>query len=241
MEQPANILVVDGNATSRSHVIDNLRRYGFQATSAASISEADRVLMREHIDLIVLEAMLPGEGGLAYCQRLRSSTRLPIIFLSALTEDADRILGLEVGADDYLTKPHNPRELLARIHAVLRRHPPIVPGDTHHQASCYRFGQFLLDVESRSLVDDNRAPIALTSGEYTLLQILVENAPRAMSRNQLLDLTRGSSANPFDRSIDAQVSRLRRKLEPNPRHPAFIKTIRNLGYAFTGKVERVQA
>lgn len=166
---------------------------------------------------------------------------LPVIMLTALSEDVDRIVGLELGADDYLGKPFNPRELVARIKAVMRRREASSDGQPAKANSTLCFGPYRLMPEEMSLQKEDGTDIILTSGEFALLRILVERAPRVLSRDTLLDLSRGINANPFDRSIDSQISRIRRKLEADPRQPVYIKTVRNLGYAFSARVERESA
>ncbi len=238
--QKTRILVVDDDRDILTLVCDLVERNGMEAAGAGNPEEADRVLNETRIDLIVLDLMMPGEDGLAYCRRLRRESRIPIIMLTALSEDVDRIVGLEFGADDYMAKPFNPRELIARIKTVLRRAPPLMPGETHRMPEQYAFGEFVLDVDQRQLRKSGGEIMTLTSGEFALLLALVEHSPRVLSRDQLLDLTRGAVANAFDRSIDSQISRLRRKIEPDRRKAQFIKTVRNLGYAFAGTVERTQ-
>ena len=233
------ILIVDDDGEIRKLVSDLLERNGMVAVSARSAAHADEALAEGRFDLIVLDLMMPGEDGLTFCQRLRRDSRVPIIMLTAMGEDIDRILGLEIGADDYLPKPFNPRELVARIKTVLRRAPPLLPGETHRLPEQYAFGEFILDVDERELRRKDGARVTLTSGEYALLQTLVEHSPRVLSRDQLLDLTRGAVAGPFDRSIDSQISRLRRKIESDARRAQYIKTVRNIGYAFAGAVEKV--
>lgn len=241
MSKQNRILVVDDDEEIRSLVCDLLERNGMGALSARDAAEANRQLAETRVDLIVLDIMMPGEGGLEFCQRLRRESRVPIIMLTALGDEVDRILGLEFGADDYLPKPFSPRELITRIKTVLRRAPPLLPGETHRRPERYAFGRFILDVDQRLLMHDTGEPITLTSGEFALLLALVEHSPRVMSRDQLLDLTRGAAANPYDRSIDSQISRLRRKIESDPRRAEYIKTVRNLGYAFAGSVQRLHA
>ena len=232
------ILIVDDDTEIRRLVADLLERNGMASVCAKGAGDADRVIAEGRIDLIVLDVMMPGEDGLAFCRRLRQESRVPIIMLTALGEDVDRIIGLEFGADDYLPKPFNPRELVARIKTVLRRAPPLMPGETHRRPEHYVFANFVLDVDERQLRREDGAPVALTSGEFALLLALIENSPRVLSRDQLLDLTRGAVSNPFDRSIDSQISRLRRKIEEDPRRAQYIKTVRNIGYAFAGAVRK---
>lgn len=238
MDRSPHILVVDDDAEIRSLVSDLIKRNDMTCTLAANAAQATGALDQNRIDLIVLDLMMPGEDGLSFCRTVRERSRVPIIMLTALGEDVDRIVGLEMGADDYLAKPFHPRELLARIKTVLRRAPPALPGETRRTAPVYRFGEYTLDAEARVLTGPSGEEIKLTSGEFALLIALIEHAPRVMSRDQLLDMSRGAAANPFDRSIDSQISRLRKKIEVDARSPKFIKTIRNLGYAFVGAVNR---
>lgn len=238
MAQP-RILVVDDDAGIRDLVRDLLDRNHFQVVVAKSAAEAEQRLADERIDLIVLDVMMPGEDGTSFCRRFRQESEIPILMLSALGSDIDRIVGLELGADDYLPKPFNPRELVTRIKTILRRAPPLKPGETHQIAACYVFAGYRLYPENRSLLSGDDE-ITLTSGEFALLLALIEHAPRILSRDQLLELSRGAAANPFDRSIDTHISRLRSKLEPDPRRPSLIKTVRNIGYAFAVPVEKAQ-
>jgi two-component system OmpR family response regulator len=238
MEQAPTILIVDDDSELRALVESALTRNGMRAVGAASTAEAEAVLAGGEIDLIVLDLMMPGEDGLSFCRRLRGTSQIAVIMLTAIAEDTDRIVGLEVGADDYLGKPFNPRELVARIKAVLRRRAPVDPAPLPRPRTAYRFaGLRLVPAEMTLQTDDGRS-IALTSGEFALLLALVERAPRVLSRETLLDLSRGVSTNPFDRSIDSQISRIRRKIEIDTRSPSLIKTVRNLGYAFTTSVTR---
>lgn len=238
MGQP-RILVVDDDAEILDLVRDLLERNHFQAVLAKSAVEAERRLAEERVDLIVLDVMMPGEDGTSFCRRFRQESEIPILMLSALGSDVDRILGLELGADDYLPKPFNPRELVTRIKTILRRAPPLKPGETRQKAACYIFADYRLYPENRSLTLGDEE-IVLTSGEFALLLALIEHAPRILSRDQLLEFSRGAAANPFDRSIDTHISRLRSKLEPDPRRPSLIKTVRNIGYAFAVPVEKAQ-
>lgn len=232
------ILVVDDDREIRSLVGQVLTDAGLGVSTAASTAAAEDRLAETRIDLVLLDRMLPGESGVEFCCRLREHSSVPVVMLTALGEEPDRVMGLEAGADDYLGKPFTARELLARIRAVLRRAPPARPGETHRLAPQYAFDRFMLDVERRQLSHEDRGVIALTSGEFALLQALIEHRPRVLSRDQLLDLTRGVHTGPFDRSIDSQISRLRRKIEVESRRPRYIKTVRNVGYAFAGEVRR---
>ncbi len=239
MDTAYRILIVDDDRDILSLMEGMLSRSGMTAETACSASEAEKVLETFPADLIVLDLMMKGEDGLSFCRRLRAQSNVPIIMLTALAEDVDRIVGLEVGADDYMGKPFNPRELVARIKSVLRRsRDQGQPGDTGVDATL-AFGPFRMQPAQMSLANGDGTPVHLTSGEYALLLALVEHAPRVLSRDQLLDLTRGAVANPFDRSIDSQISRLRSKIEVDPRQPRYIKTVRNLGYAFAGDVTRI--
>ena len=238
MDTKLNILVVDDDADIRSLVESLLERNGMSVTSARSAAEAETIMERTPIDLMVLDLMMPGEDGLTFCRRVRDRSGVPIIMLTALSEDVDRILGLELGADDYLPKPFNPRELLARIKTVMRRAPNISPGESNLQNASFSFGRYMLCADRRALVRDDGQDIELTSGEFALLLALVERAPRVLTRDQLLDLSRRAAANPFDRSIDSQISRIRRKIEIDPKRPEYIKTVRSLGYAFAQEVRR---
>lgn len=237
MEKPPSILIVDDDTDLRALVESSLTRNGMRAVTAASAAQAEAVLATGDIDLVVLDLMMPGEDGLSFCRRLRTTSQVPVIMLTAIAEDIDRIVGLEVGADDYLGKPFNPRELVARIKAVLRRRAPAA-APSQRPRMAYRFGGLRLVPDAMTLEAEDGREIILTSGEFALLLALVERAPRVLSRETLLDLSRGVNTNPFDRSIDSQISRIRRKIETDQRQPALIKTVRNLGYAFTAVVTR---
>jgi len=234
-----HILIIDDDSEIRGLISELLDRNAMVAEKAKNTTQAEAILKDRRVDLVVLDVMMPGEDGLAFCQRIRRDSQIPIIMLTALGDDVDRILGLEFGADDYLPKPFNPRELIARIKTVLRRAPPLKPTETYRRHYQYAFADLLLDVEQRALRRQSGDIIDLTSGEYALLLTLIEHSPRVLSRDQLLDLTRGAVANPFDRSIDSQISRLRRKIEPDPKRAQLIKTVRNIGYAFAAKIEKV--
>ncbi|MDH4449559.1 MAG: two-component system response regulator OmpR [Rhodoferax sp.] len=227
------ILVVDDDARIR----DLLRRYltqeGLEVILAEDGKALNRILMRETVDLIVLDLMMPGEDGLSICRRLRAANETtPIIMLTAKGEDVDRIVGLEVGADDYLGKPFNPRELLARIHAVLRRRPTAeAPGAPSSDNELIRFGEFSFDLGLRTL---KKGPhdITLTTGEFAMLKALVRHPRIPLTREKLAQLSRGREFEPFDRSLDVQVSRLRKLLEVDPAQPRLIQTVWGVGYVF---------
>lgn len=232
-ERIDKILVVDDDARIR----DLLRRYltqeGFEVLQAEDGKGLTRVLQREPVDLIVLDLMMPGEDGLSVCRRLRGANdRTPIIMLTAKGEDIDRIVGLEVGADDYLGKPFNPRELLARIHAVLRRRPPVeAPGAPSADNETITFGPFSFDLGARILRKDNEE-LNLTTGEFAMLKALVRHPRQPLSREKLAQLARGRDFEPYDRSLDVQVSRLRKLIEEDATAPRYIQTVWGVGYVF---------
>jgi two-component system, OmpR family, phosphate regulon response regulator OmpR len=228
------IVIVDDDARIR----DLLRRFlspeGFDVLLAEDGRALDRILLRETIDLVVLDLMLPGEDGLSICRRLRAAgVKTPVIMLTAKVEDVDRITGLEIGADDYLGKPFNPRELLARIHAVLRRRPPSeVPGAPaagDHEVIV--FGDFSLDLGTRSLCKKGQ-DMPLTSGEFAMLKALARHPKQPLTRDKLAQLARGREFEPFDRSLDVQISRLRKMIEADPASPKIIQTVWGVGYVF---------
>ncbi|HAX21208.1 MULTISPECIES: two-component system response regulator OmpR [Hydrogenophaga] len=231
--RPNKILVVDDDVRIR----DLLRRYlmqeGFEVMLAEDGKALNRVLQREAVDLIVLDLMMPGEDGLSICRRLRANAdRTPIIMLTAKSEDVDRIVGLEVGADDYLGKPFNPRELLARIHAVLRRRPPTeVPGAPSQDAEMVTFGPFEFDLSLRTLRKEG-VDLPLTTGEFAMLKALVRHPRQPLSREKLAQLARGREFEPFDRSLDVQVSRLRKLIEEDAASPRYLQTVWGVGYVF---------
>jgi len=223
------LLVVDDDAELRELTDEYLSKNGFQVHAVADASEMDAWLVDHRPDLLILDLMLPGEDGLSIAKRLKIDARFPIIMLSAQGDDVDRIVGLEVGADDYLAKPFNPRELLARIRAVLRRSAaPAADADVRDVRS---FGRFALDLDAHQLLRDG-VEIALTSGEFDLLAVLSAQPNRVLDRDRILDLLTGAERSPFDRSIDVRVTRLRAKIEADPAKPAFIKTVWGKGYMF---------
>lgn len=226
--ETTKVLIVDDDPALRDLLGRYLREQGFDVNLAGDGPAMDRYLGEQTPDLIVLDLMLPGEDGLAIAKRLRSAGGPPIIMLSARGEDVDRIVGLEVGADDYLAKPFNPRELLARIRAVLRRGRE----QSREAGPTMRFGPYQIDTARRRLFRGNE-PVALTSGEYALLEAFVQHPNRVLSRDQLVDLLKGYERSPFDRSVDVRVTRLRRKIEPDPSHPVYITTVWGEGYLFS--------
>lgn len=236
MAREPHILVVDDDREIRSLVAQFLKRHGFRVDTAADGAAMFRMLDGGRFDLVVLDLMLPGEDGLSLCRRLRNDSNLPIIMLTAMGEEADRVIGLEMGADDYLPKPFGPRELLARIRSVLRR-AARAPGDpVGGERNRLGFAGFSLDLARRELYGPGGALLPLTDGEFDLLAAFAEHPKRILSRDQLLDLTKGRAAIPFDRSIDVQLSRLRRKIEQDPKNPELIKTVRGGGYILTCEV-----
>jgi two-component system phosphate regulon response regulator OmpR len=232
-DRPDKILVVDDDARIRDLLKRYLTQEGFDVLLAEDGKSLTRVMMRETADLIVLDLMMPGEDGLSICRRLRAANDLtPVIMLTAKGEDVDRIVGLEVGADDYLGKPFNPRELLARIHAVLRRRPtPEVPGAPSTDNEVVRFGNFSFDLGARTLHKSGEE-MTLTTGEFAMLKALVRHPRTPLSREKLAQLSRGREFEPFDRSLDVQVSRLRKLIETDPANPRMIQTVWGVGYVF---------
>lgn len=228
----SHILIVDDEADIREPLATYLERAGFATTLAADAAEARAVLQGgAKVDLMLLDIMMPGEDGMELFRSLNLDTAPPVIFLTAMADDADRIIGLELGADDYVVKPFNPRELLARIKAVLRR-VRAEPAGSVADADRIAFGDWVLDAAQRELVDAEGRAMALSAGEFRLLMTFLERPRRVLSRDTLLDLTQGREADVFDRSIDNQVSRLRKKIEPNPKQPTYIKTVWGGGYRF---------
>jgi two-component system OmpR family response regulator len=237
MSDSPHILVVEDDREIGRLVGRYLSANACRVSLAGDGREMERVLAASRIDLVILDVMLPGEDGLELCRRLRAVSDLPIVMLTAKGDDVDRIVGLEMGADDYLAKPFNPRELLARVRAVLRRTGvgKLSPGG--RDARVLTFLGWRLDHGLRELAAPDGTKVTLTSAEFDLLAALCERSGRILSRDQLLDLTQGRSAGSFGRSIDVMISRLRRKIEADPHHPVVIKTVRSGGYLFTPAVE----
>ncbi|MDH0450578.1 two-component system response regulator OmpR [Shewanella sp. GD04112] len=231
-QETSKILVVDDDMRLRALLERYLMEQGYQVRSAANAEQMDRLLERENFHLIVLDLMLPGEDGLSICRRLRQQgSTIPIVMLTAKGDEVDRIIGLELGADDYLPKPFNPRELLARIKAVMRRQIQDVPGAPAQQEAEISFGEFSLDLATREMYHGSEA-IALTSGEFAVLKVLVTHPREPLSRDKLMNLARGRDYSALERSIDVQVSRLRRLIEKDPANPRYIQTVWGLGYVF---------
>lgn len=231
-QETPKILVVDDDMRLRSLLERYLVEQGYQVRSAANSEQMERLLERENFHLMVLDLMLPGEDGLSICRRLRqNNNEIPIIMLTAKGEEVDRIIGLEMGADDYLPKPFNPRELQARIKAVLRRNTSEAPGAPSKEEQIVQFAQYTLNLGTREM-SNNGEPMALTSGEFAVLKALVTHPREPLSRDKLMNLARGRDYSALERSIDVQVSRLRRMLEEDPTNPRYIQTVWGLGYVF---------
>ena len=226
-----HILVVDDDAALRELLVRYLTQQGFRVSAVQDGEELGGFLANMQPDLVILDLMLPGEDGLSIARRLRAQGNMPIIMLSARGEDVDRIVGLEVGADDYLTKPFNPRELLARIRAVLRRRATVPAEAPEAATDAYTFGPYRLNTTTHTLTRDG-AEVSLTGAEFTLLRTFLEHRNRVLSRDTLIELIKGYNRSPFDRSIDVRVTRLRRKIEPDPESPVYIRTVHGEGYLF---------
>lgn len=238
MENSAHILVVDDHHDIRDLLSKYLTKNGFRVSEADGGTKMRQVLKTAAIDLIVLDVMMPGEDGLTLCRHVRENENIPVILLTALGEETDRIVGLEIGADDYVTKPFNPRELLARIKSVLRRAHAIPRQEqVEDDAEMMKFDGWTLQIHQRELISPAGVTVPLSAADYRLLVTFLKRPTIVLSRDQLLDLTSGRTAQIFDRSIDNQVSRLRKKIEEDPKTPKLIKTVRGGGYVFTAKVE----
>ncbi|MEL7172443.1 MAG: response regulator [Pseudomonadota bacterium] len=237
MESRPLILVVDDDPEIRRLVAEFLVREGLEVEEAADAVAMDAILARRQPDLLVLDLMLPGEDGLSICRRLRAAGGPAILMLTAKSDEIDRVVGLEMGADDYLTKPFGPRELLARIRAVLRRMGDQAGGNGAAPARRFAFDRFVVDLDARQLTDSSGAILTLTSGEFDLLACFVQRPRRVLSRDQILDQLRGRGAEPYDRTVDMLVSRLRRKLNAAGPESELISTVRNGGYLFTPTVK----
>jgi two-component system OmpR family response regulator len=239
MSEPPHILVVDDHREIRDAVTRYLEKNGMRATSARDAVDMDAKLANGKYDLIVLDVMMPGEDGLSVCRRLSASGSVPILMLTALGEETDRIVGLEIGADDYLAKPFNPRELVARIKAILRRSTKAEPYAGTLSGRRIAFAHWILDTDSRVLSNEDGEQIDLTSAEFKLLTVLLERPRFVLSRDQLLDLTAGRAASVFDRTIDNQISRLRRKIELDASRPRIVTTVRGGGYCLAADVHEL--
>lgn len=236
MPGQTHILLVDDEATLREPLAEYLAKQGFRVQQASDASQARSVMNAFNFDIILLDIMMPGEDGLSFCRHVREKTEIPVIFISAKGEELDRIVGLELGADDYITKPFSPRELVARIKVVLRRTNNgngVKPGS----GAIYQFSGWTLKTNQRSLTDNEGVSVPLSSGEYQMLLALLSRAGQVLNRDQLLDITQGREAHAFDRAVDNQISRLRRKIEVDPKNPEIIKTVWGGGYVLAGDVK----
>ncbi len=240
MNGTPHLLIVDDDKETCTLLSKFLTRHGYRVSVAHDGKAMMHALETARVNLVVLDLMLPGEDGLTLCRRLRASTTIPIIMLTAMGEETDRIIGLEMGADDYMAKAANPRELLARIRAVLRRAGSAEAGQGG-KPDVLEFGGWRLDVAQRQLFSPANALVPLRASEFDLLLALAERPQRVLTRDQLLDLSRGRAANSFDRSVDVLISRLRRKIEVDPKEPAFIRTVRSGGYMFSAAVTVAEA
>ncbi|MGG6897620.1 response regulator [Rhizobium sp. BR 315] len=232
-----NILIVEDDSDIAGMLVDLMKANGFDAYSVGNGAEMDRQLNRRKFDLIVLDGMLPGEDGFNICMRLRASSSIPMLMLTARREDIDRILGLELGADDYVTKPFNSRELLARIKSILRRSS--LSQRREDVSATMTFSGWRIDGNSRQLFDADGDEVSMTTAEFDLLWAFCCNPNKVLTREQLLSMTHAGSAGPIERSIDPHISRIRQKIEPNLKEPAFIKTVRLGGYLFAATVRRL--
>jgi two-component system, OmpR family, response regulator len=233
-----HLLLVDDEASIRDPLGKYLERQGFRVTDAANAATARSAMLSYDIDLVLLDIMMPGEDGLSLCRHIAANDGPPVILLTAKSEETDRIVGLEIGADDYVVKPFSPRELVARIKVVLRRVSSGAPKQ-ERMGESYHFAGWTLNTAEQALHDPVGVLVPLSSGEHRMLEVLVARAGQILTRDQLLDLTRGREGGPFDRAIDNQVSRLRRKIEVDAKDPQHIKTIWGGGYRFSTEVKRV--
>ena len=234
-----SLLIVEDEASIREPLVKYFGTHQFRVKGAANAADARALLSAHTFDLVIADIMMPGEDGLSLCRHIRATGNLPVILLTARADELDRILGLEVGADDYVIKPFSPRELLARVKAVIRRANSLPPRQATPETTTYAFGNWLLKTGQRELVDLDGVAVPLSSGEYGLLLALVERPRLVLNRDQLLDLTQGREATLFDRSIDNQISRLRRKIEEDPKTPKYIKTVWGGGYSFAAEVRKL--
>lgn len=238
MTQKPHILLVDDERSIRDPLSSFLQKNGYRVTAAADAEAARKALSANAIDLLILDIMMPGEDGLSLCRHVREKGELPIILLTARSEETDRIVGLEMGADDYVVKPFSPRELVARIKTILRRAGAGAARDTVPPARAFVFGEWALNTDDWTLTGPDGVAIPLSTADYRLLLAFLERPRQVLTRDQLLDLTQGREANPFDRAIDNQISRLRRKIEPDPKNPSLIKTVWGGGYMLSTDVTR---
>ena len=240
MERTPHVLVVDDHREIRELLAKYFEKNGLRVSVADGGNAMRQVMRTAAIDLIVLDIMMPGEDGLTLCRQLRRTSDVPIVLLTAVSEETDRIVGLELGADDYVTKPFNPRELLARVRAILRRAAAAPRPEVSPERVLRRFDRWTLDPAAHALLDENGDEVALGTAEFRLLEAFVARPGMVLTRDQLLDITAGRNAQVFDRSIDNLVSRLRRRIERDPQQPTLIKTVWGDGYVFAGKVEETR-
>jgi two-component system, OmpR family, response regulator len=238
MERPDHILIVDDDAEIRDLLTRYLEKNGLRASAVGDGRAMWQALERSSVDLVVLDLMLPGDDGLTLCRQLRSKSEIPVVMLTARGEETDRIVGLEMGADDYLPKPFSARELLARIKVILRRTRALPPNLQPQGDPLLRFAGWTLDTARRQLVAPDGSQALISGVEYRLLRVFLDHANRVLDRDQLLDLTQGREADPLDRSIDVQVSRLRKRLGDDPSSPQLIKTVRGEGYVLSAVVDK---
>jgi len=236
-----HVAALDDDASVRALIAEYLTKHELRVTTVATGTELAEVFARETIDAVILDLRLPGEDGMQIARRLREQSTVPILMLTGLTDEADRVMGLELGADDYLGKPFSPRELLARIRALLRRaQAQATVADAIAKVRAYRFGGWELNIGLRRLRAADGTSVELTNGEFSLLTAFLSSPQRVLTRDQLLELSRLHNAEVYDRSIDVQILRLRRKIEPDPANPRFIRTERGAGYVFQAPVEAVR-
>ena len=239
MTDSEHILVVDDHPDIRDAMARYLKEHGYRVTTADRAATARQALETSAIDLVVLDIMMPGEDGLSLCRDLRATTNLPVILLTAMAEETDRIVGLEMGADDYVLKPFSPRELVARIKVIFRRVASGGQRVTAPDGATYAFAGWLLKSQERTLVDSEGVSLPLSTAEYNLMLAFATRPNQVLSRDQLLDITQGREANAFDRAIDNQISRLRKKIEPDPKNPTLIKTVWGGGYTLSAEVRKL--
>jgi len=231
-----HLLVVDDDPEIRRLLREYLERAGYRLSIAAGGKEMFSALEQAPIDLIILDLMMPGDDGLVLLRKLRAHSNTPVVMLTAMGEETDRILGLEMGADDYISKPFNPRELLARIKSVLRRTSSVPESLLQNEATEALFSGWRLNLQQRHLISPDEVVVPLSGGEFRLLKVFIEHAGRVLSRDQLLEFSQGREAQPFDRSIDVLVGRLRKRLKEDPKNPQIIHTLRGEGYRFVPEI-----
>ncbi len=234
-----HLLVVDDDREIRRLLEEYLEQSGYRISSVADGKAMRKALENHRIDLVILDLMLPGEDGLSLCRELRTHSNLPVLMLTARGSEIDRIIGLEMGADDYLGKPFNPRELLARVRSILRRAHSLPPNLQTSEAAAYRFAGWTLDVSARNAIAPDGLVVPLSGAEFRLLSVFLEHPQRVLSRDQILELIAGRESLPFERSIDVLIGRLRKRLQDDGKEPALIKTVRGEGYVLAAQVEVV--